>query len=92
MMTDTSNKFWHELVKLVPFSEQKLANNIYDKNVSLQPNSLFTEPQVIGAKLCLLSGTILGRINARYAYGCFSSHFPFYLENPVFPEIVLEIL
>ena len=52
-MTDTSNKFWHELVKLVPFSEQKLANNIYDKNVSLQPNSLFTEPQVIGASLCL---------------------------------------
>ena len=57
MMTDTSNKIWHKLVKLVPFSEQKLANNIYDKNVTIQLNSFFTEPQVTGAKLCLLLGT-----------------------------------
>ena len=32
MMTDTSNKFWHKLAKFIPFPEQKLANNIYDKN------------------------------------------------------------
>ena len=58
-MTDTSNKFWHKLVKLVPFTEQKLANNIYDKNVSLQPNSLFTKPQVIGASLCLFRNDLI---------------------------------
>ena len=55
MMTDTSNKFWHELIKLVPFSEQKLANNIYDKKMFLYIRiAFFTEPQVTGAKLCLL--------------------------------------
>jgi len=56
MMTDTSNKFWHKLVKLVPFTEQKLANNIYDKKMFLYNRiAFFTEPQVIGAKLRLLS-------------------------------------